>query len=135
MKIKKHPPRGTVSGIPYQKKVIESDREEGVRFWQEESNRIYVTCPQCSKIDEVTDHTISEDGAVNPCVSCRNCQTHYFPQLLNWDGRHSLICNVCQRVVLFKAGEKETGWKKVSTQGCSCCVTVYCPKCAKKKDL
>lgn len=115
------------------KGTIESVREEGVRIWQRDGDGIYVTCPQCSKIANIADHLISKDGSVTPCVNCAICSTHYFPQLLSWDGSYTLACMACRFVAFIKPGEKETGWKKRPISGCSCCSTLLCPKCDKAR--
>lgn len=133
MKIKKHPAQGTET-LSYQKEVIKSVRKEGVRIWQMENDRVYVTCPQCSKIAEVTDHQISRGGEVSPCVNCNNCSTHYFPRLLDWDGSYTLVCGKCGKAVRSKTGDKkEVGWREVNSNGCSCCSVLCCPECAKKR--
>lgn len=131
LKIKKRPVHETIH-IDFKKGTIESDREEDVRIWQRDGDRIYVTCPQCSMIAAIETHEFSKDGEVRPCVVCDNCRTHYFPRLLGWDGSYTLTCGNCSVVAIFKAGEKDRGWGKYVAD-CSCCSYPICPKCTKGK--
>lgn len=45
--------------------------------------QIYITCPKCGAIGNASDHRISKDGVLSPCIVCsdKKCDTHLFVKL------------------------------------------------------
>lgn len=76
--------------------IARSGRIKG--FWMDEKaggaerhylpNRakIFVTCPGCGAVNNISDHTVDPDGEIGltDCVVCCRCRVHFFPKLLGW---------------------------------------------------
>lgn len=52
--------------------------------WKKFGSSVIVTCPQCKK-KAALDHTIEEDGDVNPSLICPFCGYHKFIKLEGWE--------------------------------------------------
>jgi hypothetical protein len=49
--------------------------------------KLYVTCPQCGRSNNLSDRNFRESGAIHwECVVCDGpkCGTHFFPKLVGW---------------------------------------------------
>jgi len=53
--------------------------------WLKIGPSVIVTCPQCRK-KAALDHTIEEDGDVNPSLICPFCGYHNWVKLEDWKG-------------------------------------------------
>ena len=130
MRIRKEASHGIIEGLLARKGEIRPDRAERDLIWQEDGEKLYITCRACSAINDITTHSIDVNGQLAPCIVCVNCHTHYFVRLANWAGFFSMYCTECNKYKKVKSIE---GWKQVSSSACSCCKTYMCPVCVIKK--
>jgi len=127
MKIKRMAPQNE-SGVRTSKGIIASDRAPGESIWQEDGDKIYVTCRGCSAINDISEFFISPDGVVNPCVTCVNCGTHYWTVLGDWDGRTSFHCQYRWHM----GRTKEQVPKDLDKKWVNGCFRYACPECARR---
>jgi len=66
-------------------------------LWQLEMSKgkrhVYVTCPNCARIDELRLGEVDSEGYVGgegTCISC-NCGNHYWPYLEGWKRKSSKV--------------------------------------------
>jgi len=59
---------------------------KGLKLSGNGGRSVSITCPECSQLAVLTDHTISPDGKVTPSVVCpkEGCDFHEFVQLDGW---------------------------------------------------
>ena len=84
------------------KQDLKDKRKRGRYFWQFDyvghKRHIYVTCPNCGKVNDISKHEIDSNGKSKQvrtswgwkerkCVTCRWCHWHFWPRLLAWKSR------------------------------------------------
>lgn len=71
----------------YRVELLRKNREKGTWVIHDNGTRrpeVYIVCPFCAGIMNASDHEISKDGIVHPCVVCGQCQSHIFMKLEGW---------------------------------------------------
>lgn len=68
--------RTRVGGVSYFNLTRSKNGKRRDGHWYIEGERIYISCPFCGKIHDVSTHMIRADGLVSPCIVC-----------VNWNGR------------------------------------------------
>ena len=76
----------------FKKGEIPLGREERkkIAVWQchkvGDKVKVYATCIYCGGVNDISNHAISNEGAIDQCVTCRDCRHHTFMSLWEWDG-------------------------------------------------